>query len=73
MLLSNTKVDMVVFLIYMYDIVVIGNNTPLIQSVVSKLNEIFALNDLGSLNNFLGIEVVRTYKVFHLCQKKHIL
>lgn len=41
----------------MDDIIVIGNDFKLIQTLVTRLNGVFSLNDLGDLDYFLGIEV----------------
>lgn len=68
MLLFNIESDMVVFLIYMDDIVVIEKNTSLVQSMINMFNEVFIMKDLGNLNFFLGIEVIRISEMFHLCQ-----
>ena len=39
------------------DIIVTENNIVLIQSLISQLNSIFSLKELGDLDYFLGIEV----------------
>lgn len=49
----------VIMLIYVDDIIVTGDHLPLIQSLTNKLNEQFALKQLGDLEYFLGIEVKR--------------
>lgn len=41
----------------MWHIIVIGDHLPLIQSLTTKLNDQFALKQLGDLEYFLGIEV----------------
>ncbi|GAA0178572.1 transmembrane signal receptor [Lithospermum erythrorhizon] len=51
---------------------VIGSSTSLIERFVIKLNAEFVLNDLGSLNFFLGIEAIRDTTGIHLCQKKYV-
>ena len=43
----------------MDDIIIIGNNNKLIHSLVSQMNFVVSLNDLGELDYFLGIEVQR--------------
>ena len=60
--------DQVVFiLIYVDDILVIGNNTDFLQSFTQKLNDTFSLKDLGELHYFLGVEVVRNDTGMYLC------
>jgi histone deacetylase 1/2 len=45
-------------LVYVDDISIItGSNPTFIQQMVSKLNSIFSLKELGDLDYFLGIEV----------------
>ena len=41
----------VYMLIYVDDIIIIGNNPTLLQSLVWKLNSVFSLKNLGSLDN----------------------
>ena len=43
----------------MDDIIIIGNNNKFIHSLVSPMNFVVSLNDLGELDYFLGIEVQR--------------
>lgn len=63
---------LVIFLIYVDDIIVIGNDSSLIQHSISCLNSQFSLKDLGDLSFFLGIQVVRTPSALHLSQSKYI-
>ena len=53
----KTKSQVVFLIIYVDDILVIGNNNKLIKQLVQRLNGTFGLKDLGSLHYFLGIEV----------------
>jgi hypothetical protein len=48
---------LIYMIVYVDDIIVTGNNTPLLQQLVSQLNSAFSLKDLGTLDYFLGIEV----------------
>ena len=50
---------MIMLLIYVDDIIVTGNNNAEIEQLISNLSSTFALKDLGNLNFFLGIEVIR--------------
>lgn len=43
-----------------YDIVLTGNSVSAIDQLIACLDKEFALKNLGSLNCFLGIEVLQT-------------
>ncbi|GJX05812.1 putative RNA-directed DNA polymerase [Tanacetum coccineum] len=59
-------------LVYVDDIIVTGNNRGTIDNMICQLGSAFALKDLGSLNYFLGIEIVPHVSIL-LSQKKYIL
>lgn len=44
-------------LIYVDDIIILGNSTSAVDDIIASLNAQFSLNDLGKLNYFLGVEV----------------
>ncbi|KAK9062516.1 hypothetical protein SSX86_019703 [Deinandra increscens subsp. villosa] len=60
-------------LIYVDDVIVVGNNLEKIQSTKSHLDEKFGIKDLGILKYFLGIEVARTSEGMVLSQRKYTL
>ncbi|GJW19927.1 putative RNA-directed DNA polymerase [Tanacetum coccineum] len=60
-------------LVYVYDIIVTGNNKGTIDNIICQLGSAFALKDLGPLNYFLGIEIVPHVSRILLSQKKYIL
>ena len=60
-------------LIYVDDIILTGNNSDAINNIVTQLGSTFAIQDLGRLNYFLGIEIVPTGDNVILSQKKYIL
>lgn len=57
-------------LVYVDDILLIGNNSKIIEVVIEIFS--FSLKDLSSLKYFLGIEVEKTAKGMHLSQGKYI-
>lgn len=59
-------------LVYVDDILVIGNDSKSIHSLITDLNTVFALKDLGEIHHFLGIETTHTKTGLHLCQDKYI-
>lgn len=80
---SSTKLDQSLFiqvtsdwflfvLVYVDDILVTGSSRSAIESLVQKLNSLFALKDLSEVDYFLGIQVKRTENGIHLSQKKYV-
>jgi hypothetical protein len=65
--------NVVIFLlVYVDDILVIGNNKAAISSFIHALQQEFPLKDLGELTFFLGIEAARTPTQLHLRQTMYI-
>ncbi|XP_062075975.1 uncharacterized mitochondrial protein AtMg00810-like [Humulus lupulus] len=58
-------------LVYVDDILITGANTTTISQLIAHLKSKFALKSLGSINFFLGSEVVRTHTGLHLTQTKY--
>ncbi|CAL9002215.1 unnamed protein product, partial [Prunus brigantina] len=54
------------------DLVVTGNNASLVSQFVHALAWRFSVKDPGSLNYFLGVEVVPTITGLFLSQHKYI-
>ncbi|KAJ9565548.1 hypothetical protein OSB04_001514 [Centaurea solstitialis] len=65
--------DFMAALIYVDDVIVVGNNPTKIQSIKDKLDELFSIKDLGNLKYFLGIEVAHTSEGLVLSQRKYTL
>nr|KYP63826.1 Retrovirus-related Pol polyprotein from transposon TNT 1-94 [Cajanus cajan] len=60
-------------LVYVDDIIITGNNSSVLQSIISQLNSAFSLKDLGRLDYFLGIEVKSNFDgSLTLTQSKYI-
>lgn len=70
--LSGMMLRFIIVLIYVDDILVIGPDSTLLESFISKLGKVFALKDLGLVTYFLGIEVCYTDQGMHLSQTKYI-
>ncbi|MFS7948515.1 putative RNA-directed DNA polymerase [Helianthus anomalus] len=66
-------VDFVAALIYVDDVVIVGNSPSFIKRTKQELHDKFTIKDLGSLKYFLGIEVARTKEGLVLSQRKYTL
>ncbi|GJZ70384.1 uncharacterized mitochondrial protein-like protein [Tanacetum coccineum] len=60
-------------LIYVDDVIMVGNDVKKIQHTKEELDKRFSIKDLGVLKYFLGIEVARTPEGLVLSQRKYIL
>jgi Reverse transcriptase (RNA-dependent DNA polymerase) len=57
---------------YVDDIVITGNNSTAISSLIQALHTNFSIKDLGDLNYFLGIEVCQQSSGLHLSQQRYL-
>lgn len=65
---------MIYHLVYVDDILIAGNDQHAITNLIQNLNKEFALEDLGELNYFLGIQVSSFPNAsLHLSQRKYII
>lgn len=60
------------FIVYVDDLILIGNCSQFLSQVIAKLGANFSLKDLRHLNYFIGVEVVPTSKGLFLSQHKYI-
>jgi histone deacetylase 1/2 len=58
-------------LVYVDDIIVVSSVPSATSALLKKLNEDFALKDLGDLHYFLGIEVSKVRDGILLTQEKY--
>ncbi|XP_022031129.1 uncharacterized mitochondrial protein AtMg00810-like [Helianthus annuus] len=65
--------DFVAALIYVDDVIIVGNSSSMITHTKKRLHDLFTIKDLGRLKYFLGIEVARTEKGLVLSQRKYTL
>ena len=63
----------IILLVYMDDIILIGDDTPGITHVKKRLGKNFDVKDLSVLKYFLGIEVAHSCYEISLSQKKYTL
>ncbi|XP_021995840.1 uncharacterized mitochondrial protein AtMg00810-like [Helianthus annuus] len=58
-------------LVYVDDLILTGNNSSLLTVFINRLHQEFVIKDLGSLNYFLGLEVLHTNDGLVLTQTKY--
>lgn len=72
---SNTDTSLFIFckgttqfycLIYVDDIILIGNDSTLLKDMISYLQKHLPLKNLGGIHYFLGIEMAKTKNGHHL-------
>lgn len=68
----NSPGSLIYLLVYVDDIIITGNNSTAIATIVDRLNTLFALKDMGQLHYFLGVEVVHKGADLVLSQRKYI-
>lgn len=62
----------ILILIYVDDILVTSDSPTFIETFIKRLNDIFALKDMGPLSYYLGVEVHHTDLGMYLLQTKYI-
>ncbi|XP_031101978.1 uncharacterized protein LOC116005883 [Ipomoea triloba] len=62
----------VYLLVYVDDIIMMGNDTTLIDTLLSRLSAVFKIRDLGTPGFFLGIETLAYNNGFLLSQKRYM-
>ncbi|KAF7149901.1 hypothetical protein RHSIM_Rhsim02G0228300 [Rhododendron simsii] len=68
---SKSNSGVLILLLYVDDIIVTGDSTSQIESIIEILSRKFAMKDLGPLHYFLGIEVHHTSDGLLLTQTIH--
>ncbi|XP_059640054.1 uncharacterized mitochondrial protein AtMg00810-like [Cornus florida] len=71
--LRHSSGKTVALIVYVDDIVLIGDDTTGIDEVKSYLGRQFEIKDLGPLRYFLGIEVARSKTGIFISQRKYVL
>ena len=57
--------------LYVYDLILTGNNPKLLTHVKSSLKKNFEMSNLGHLHYFLGLQVLQTKEGIFLSQSKY--
>ncbi|XP_035548665.1 uncharacterized mitochondrial protein AtMg00810-like [Juglans regia] len=69
----DTNGIFVALLVYVDDILVASNDLTIVNDLKALMHSKFQIKDLGPLRYFLGIEIARSSKGIHFCQKKYTL
>ena len=64
--------SIVYLVVYVDDLLIIGNNDGYIESIKRELKKCFDMTDSGLLHYYLGIEVIQNPKFIFISQKKYI-
>ena len=70
---KNSQACIILLVVYIDDIIIIGNDMAGISSLKSFLHGQFHTKDLGMLKYFLGVEVMRSKRGIFLSQRKYVL
>ncbi|GJR07021.1 retrotransposon protein, putative, ty1-copia subclass [Tanacetum coccineum] len=72
--LKASRSNVTFLILYVDDILIMGNNIPMLQDVKSYLGRCFAMKDLGEAAYILGIKIYRdrSRRLIGLCQSAYI-
>ncbi|KAE9592424.1 putative RNA-directed DNA polymerase [Lupinus albus] len=70
---KGTPTSFTAILVYVDDLVLIGNNLVELKHVKHVLHQCFRIKDLGPLRYFLGLEISKSKHGIHLNQRKYTL
>jgi hypothetical protein len=71
--IKKTNKYYIYILIDVDDIIVIGSCNEEVQNIIKTLGRVFAIQDLGRLHYFLGIEVKESKNQLLLSQSKYVV
>ncbi|XP_059310739.1 uncharacterized mitochondrial protein AtMg00810-like [Lycium ferocissimum] len=64
--------DIAILLLYVDDILLTASSNSLLKSLIQTLKSEFSMNDLGTVNYFLGFSIVARNGGYFLCQSKYV-
>lgn len=73
MFIYQNGCHMMIFLLYVEDIVLTGNSSKLLQSFITKLGTKFEIKDLDDLHYFHELETTRDVDGLYMSQTKYTL
>ncbi|PKU68147.1 Retrovirus-related Pol polyprotein from transposon TNT 1-94 [Dendrobium catenatum] len=71
LLIYNKEQVQIYLIIYVDDILITGNDTGTINTILAKLNTTFNMKNLGTANEFLGIKITKQKDLYFLSQEKY--
>jgi len=71
--IKSTTETFTVLLVYVDDIILVGNLLSEFTLIKNVLHQAFKIKDLGTLKYFLGLEVAHSHSGLSLCQRKYCL
>lgn len=66
---KNVKVFV---LLYVDDLMILGNDTNAVKEFKQKLNDTFKMKDLGKISNYLGLHIVQKSDSIEIDQKEYL-
>jgi len=70
---KGTTSTFIALLVYVDDIILVGNSSCEIQKVSVYLDQMFKVKDLGDVKYFLGLAVARSHKRIHIFKENMLL
>jgi len=58
--IKNTPTAFIILLVYVNDIILVGNSLTTIEEIKQTFNNTFKIKNLGELKYFLGFEITRS-------------
>ncbi|KAI0514079.1 hypothetical protein KFK09_010113 [Dendrobium nobile] len=71
LLILRQQKTKIFLLIYVDDILIMGNNSDVLNHILEQLSLKFAMKNLGDVHSFLGIQMERTAHSYFLSQKAY--
>ena len=69
--IKGDEINFVIVSMYVDDLLVIGNNSELIDKFKKDMQHAFEMTDLGEMTYFLGMEVKQKKWEVFICQTKY--